>query len=139
MGVCAFGGAASRGPLSCYIQSISDYRWQSIVKKASGLAGLPSSGINFRAMDEVRRLRPHHVAKPNCVTLAQAKCVAFLARADRGAKPHPVRVYAICEGNVSKFPLLWIYFVRDDPLDVVRLLGERQDIGAILGDDFGSN
>jgi len=34
--------------------------------------------------------------------------------------------------RVSKFPLLWFYFERDDRLDVVRLLGERQDVAAIL-------
>jgi toxin ParE1/3/4 len=34
--------------------------------------------------------------------------------------------------RVTKFPLLWFYFERDDRLDVVRLLGERQDIAAIL-------
>jgi len=41
--------------------------------------------------------------------------------------------------QVGKFPLLWRYFERRDHLDVVRLLGERQDILAILGDEFGSN
>ena len=41
--------------------------------------------------------------------------------------------------RVSKFPLLWCYFERGDHLDVVRLLGERQDIAAILGDEFASN
>lgn len=41
--------------------------------------------------------------------------------------------------RVRKFPLLWCYFERGDHLDVVRLLGERQDIFAILGDEFGSN
>lgn len=41
--------------------------------------------------------------------------------------------------RVTKFPLLWCYFERGDHLDVVRLLGERQDIAAILGDEFGSN
>ena len=35
--------------------------------------------------------------------------------------------------RVSKFPLLWFYFERDDHLDVVRMLGERQDVAAILG------
>jgi toxin ParE1/3/4 len=35
--------------------------------------------------------------------------------------------------RVSKFPLLWFYFERHDHLDVVRLLGERQDVAAILG------
>lgn len=39
----------------------------------------------------------------------------------------------------GEFPLLWCYFERGDHLDVVRLLGERQDIIAILGDEFGSN
>ncbi|MDP1692920.1 MAG: type II toxin-antitoxin system RelE/ParE family toxin [Burkholderiaceae bacterium] len=34
--------------------------------------------------------------------------------------------------RVTKFPLLWFYFERDDHLDVVRLLGDRQDIAAIL-------
>lgn len=35
--------------------------------------------------------------------------------------------------RVSGFPLIWFYFEREDHLDVVRLLGERQDILAILG------
>ena len=38
--------------------------------------------------------------------------------------------------QVAKFPLLWFYFERGDPLDVVRLLGERQDIGTILAAEF---
>jgi toxin ParE1/3/4 len=38
--------------------------------------------------------------------------------------------------RVAKFPLVWCYFERSDHLDVVRLLGERQDILSILGDDF---
>jgi len=41
--------------------------------------------------------------------------------------------------RVGKFPLLWCYFERGDHLDVVRLLGERQDILAILQDEFDSN
>jgi toxin ParE1/3/4 len=41
--------------------------------------------------------------------------------------------------QVAKFPLLWFYFERGDHLDVVRLLGERQDIAAILGDEFTAN
>ncbi len=41
--------------------------------------------------------------------------------------------------QVRKFPLLWFYFERDDHLDVVRLLGERQDVAAILGADFTAN
>ncbi len=41
--------------------------------------------------------------------------------------------------RVAKFPLLWCYFERWDRLDVVRLLGERQDIASILGDEFAPN
>ena len=41
--------------------------------------------------------------------------------------------------RVAKFPLLWCCFERADHLDVVRLIGERQDIVAILRDEFGSS
>ena len=41
--------------------------------------------------------------------------------------------------RVAKFPLLWCYFERADHLDVVRLLRERQDLLAILGDVFVAN
>lgn len=41
--------------------------------------------------------------------------------------------------RAAKFPLLWCYFERGDRLDVVRLLGECQNIAAILGDEFPSN
>jgi len=34
--------------------------------------------------------------------------------------------------RVEGFPVIWFYFERDDHLDVVRLLGERQDIATIL-------
>ena len=37
--------------------------------------------------------------------------------------------------RVTGFPLLWLYFERVDHLDVVRLLGERQDIATILGEE----
>lgn len=36
--------------------------------------------------------------------------------------------------GVPGFPLRWFYFEADDHLDVARLLGDRQDIVAILGD-----
>lgn len=38
--------------------------------------------------------------------------------------------------RVKKFPLLWVYFEREVHLDVVRLLGERQDIAAMLGEEL---
>jgi toxin ParE1/3/4 len=37
--------------------------------------------------------------------------------------------------RVSGFPLVWCYFECEDCLDVVRLLGERQDILNILSED----
>ena len=41
--------------------------------------------------------------------------------------------------RVAKFPLLWCCFEHRAHLDVVRLLGERQDIAAIFSDGFTSN
>jgi toxin ParE1/3/4 len=41
--------------------------------------------------------------------------------------------------RVAKFPLVWCCFERGDQLDVARLLGERQNIAAILGEEFASN
>lgn len=34
--------------------------------------------------------------------------------------------------RVTDFPMQWLYFEAEDRLDVVRLLGDRQDIVAIL-------
>ena len=34
--------------------------------------------------------------------------------------------------RVKGFPMRWLYFEADDHLDVVRLVGDRQDIVAIL-------
>jgi toxin ParE1/3/4 len=36
--------------------------------------------------------------------------------------------------RVTGFPMQWFYFETDDYLDVVRLLGDRQDILSILGE-----
>lgn len=36
--------------------------------------------------------------------------------------------------RVSGFPMQWLYFEASDHIDVVRLLGDRQDIIAILKD-----
>jgi len=35
--------------------------------------------------------------------------------------------------RITDFPLTWLYIERADHLDVIRLLGERQDILSILG------
>lgn len=45
------------------------------------------------------------------------------------AEQPPLRAW-----RVKRFPVLWFYFERSDHLDIVRLLGERQDIAAILAD-----
>lgn len=37
--------------------------------------------------------------------------------------------------RIGRFPMVWFYFERGDHLDVVRLLGERQDIATILRND----
>ena len=37
--------------------------------------------------------------------------------------------------RVTDFPMQWLYFEAEDHLDVVRLLGDRQDIAAILSAD----
>lgn len=37
--------------------------------------------------------------------------------------------------RVKGFPMLWLYFEAEDHLDVIRLLGDRQDIAAILTAD----
>jgi toxin ParE1/3/4 len=52
---------------------------------------------------------------------------------------HLLGIQGLRTWRVGKFPLLWCYFERGDHLDVVRLLGERQDIAAILGEEFASN
>lgn len=36
--------------------------------------------------------------------------------------------------HVSGFPSGWFYLIRDDHLDVVRLLADAQDLPALLGD-----
>ena len=41
--------------------------------------------------------------------------------------------------RVAKSPLLWCYFERGDHPDVVLLLGEHQDMAAIVGDEFAAN
>lgn len=37
--------------------------------------------------------------------------------------------------RIGRFPMVWFYVERSDHLDVLRLLGERQDIATILGDE----
>jgi len=41
-------------------------------------------------------------------------------------------IHGLRSWRVSGFPLIWFYFERENCLDVVRLLGERQDVLSIL-------
>lgn len=43
-----------------------------------------------------------------------------------------VDIASLRSWRITGFPLIWFYFKSDDCLDVVRLLGERQDILSIL-------
>jgi toxin ParE1/3/4 len=43
-----------------------------------------------------------------------------------------LNIAALRTWRVSGFPLLWLYIERSDHLDVIRLLGERQDLAGIL-------
>ena len=51
------------------------------------------------------------------------------------------RLGQLCEipglrsSRVKGFPLQWLYFEADAHLDVVRLLGDRQDVAAIMSTD----
>jgi toxin ParE1/3/4 len=38
--------------------------------------------------------------------------------------------------RISDFPLLWCYVEHADHVDVIRLLGQRQDLAAVLGKAF---
>jgi toxin ParE1/3/4 len=64
--------------------------------------------------------------------------VSALDPIQRMAGMGSLRLGELCEipglrsWGVKGFPLRWFYFERDDHLDFVRLLGERQDIAAIL-------
>jgi len=82
-----------------------------------------------------------HDAKEGSIELAERMFDAALAAL------HPIqrmpsmgspRLGKLCEipglraWRVKNFPMQWLYFEATDHLDVVRLLGDRQDILAIL-------
>jgi toxin ParE1/3/4 len=58
--------------------------------------------------------------------LATQPVMGSLRWAQPGEQP-PLRAW-----RLKRFPVFWFCFERSDHLDVVRLLGERQDIAAIL-------
>lgn len=65
--------------------------------------------------------------------------VAALRQIERMPKMGSPRLGHLCDipslrsWRVKGFPMQWLYFEAQDHLDVVRLLGDRQDIIAILG------
>ena len=82
-----------------------------------------------------------HYAKEGSVALAERMfdaAIAALAHIERNPGMGSLRLGQLCEipglrsWRVADFPMQWLYFEADDHLDVVRLLGDRQDILAIL-------
>lgn len=67
--------------------------------------------------------------------------IAALDRVERQPGIGSLRLGLLCDvpglrsWRVADFPMQWLYFEREDRLDVVRLLGDRQDIIAILTRD----
>jgi len=49
---------------------------------------------------------------------------------------HLAEIFDLRSWRIADFPLIWFYFERDDHLDVVRLLGKRQDMLTILGEAY---
>lgn len=101
---------------------------------------------------KLARLRPQaeadlveaarHYAKEGSVDLSERMFDAALAALEpvqRMPSMGSPRLGLLCEipglrsWRVTGFPMQWLYFVAEDHLDVVRLLGDRQDIVAILG------
>ncbi|MGA8055523.1 MAG: type II toxin-antitoxin system RelE/ParE family toxin [Burkholderiales bacterium] len=82
-----------------------------------------------------------HYAKEGSVALAERMfdaAIAALEPIQRMPAMGSPRLGQLCEipglrsWRVTGFPMQWLYFEADDHLDVVRLLGDRQDIVAIL-------
>jgi toxin ParE1/3/4 len=85
-----------------------------------------------------------HYAKEGSIDLAERMFDAALAALEpieRMPAMGSPRLGLLCEvpglrsWRVQGFPMQWLYFEADDHLDVVRLVGDRQDIIAILSVD----
>jgi toxin ParE1/3/4 len=85
-----------------------------------------------------------HYATEGSVELAERMfnaAVAALEPIERMPGMGSTRLGQLCEipglrsWRVTDFPMQWLYFEAEDHLDVVRLLGDRQDIVAILSTD----
>ena len=82
-----------------------------------------------------------HYATEGSVDLAERMfdtAIAALEPIERMPGMGSPRLGELCEipglrsWRVADFPMQWLYFEAADHLDVVRLLGDRQDIIAIL-------
>jgi len=85
-----------------------------------------------------------HYAKEGSIELAERMFDAALAALEpieRMPAMGSPRLGQLCEipglrsWRVKGFPMQWLYFEAVDHLDVVRLVGDRQDIIAILSVD----
>lgn len=85
-----------------------------------------------------------HDAKEGSIELAVGMfdaAIAALEPIERMPGMGSPRLGLLCEisglrsWRVTDFPMQWLYFEAEDHLDVVRLLGDRQDIVAILSAD----
>jgi toxin ParE1/3/4 len=85
-----------------------------------------------------------YYAKEGSVELAERMfdaAIAALELIQRMPAMGSPRLGQLCEipglrsWRVTGFPMQWLYFEANDHLDVVRLLGDRQDIVAILTDE----
>ena len=85
-----------------------------------------------------------HYAAQGSVELAERMfdaTIAALETMERMPAKGSPRLAQLCElpglrsWRVTGFPMQWLYFEADGHLDVVRLLGDRQDIVAILSAD----
>jgi toxin ParE1/3/4 len=85
-----------------------------------------------------------HYAAEGSAELAERMfdaAIAALQLIERMPSMDSPRLGALCEipalrsGRVTGFPMQWLYFEAEEHLDVVRLLGDRQDIIAILSAD----
>lgn len=100
---------------------------------------------------KLARLRPkaeadlleatRHYATEGSVALAERMfdaAIAALESIERMPGMGSPRLGQLCEIpglrslRITDFPMQWLYFEADDHLDVARLLGDRQEIIAIL-------
>jgi toxin ParE1/3/4 len=84
-----------------------------------------------------------HYAKEGSVGLAERMFDAAITALEPIRRMPPMgspRLGQLCEipglrsWRVTGFPMQWLYFEAEAHVDVVRLLGDRQDIVAILTD-----